>query len=150
MEFSTVSAGKTYQHKQTSRTNTENPSWPENCLCCGEDHSITIPPHDFRQQYNQQRFCPTIVDNKITIAETGCQKRTNSWNRENAASPLNQHVSRNAKKQEQLKPRQELRHKNKNQRIFITKSRCAQKSPCSCCHMLNNVILNSPPSRFVI
>ena len=36
MEFSPVSASKTRQHKQTSRTNR-----PENCLCCGEDHGIT-------------------------------------------------------------------------------------------------------------
>ena len=50
MNFSPVSGGKTRQHKQISRTNTKNPSWPENCLCCGEDHGITIPPpHDFRQ-----------------------------------------------------------------------------------------------------
>ena len=95
MEFSPVSAGKTRQHKQTFRTNTKNPSWTENCLRCGEDHGITIPPHDFRQQDNQQRFCPDIVENNITIAETGRWKRTNSYNRENAASPLNQHVSRN-------------------------------------------------------
>ena len=73
MEFSPVSASKTRQHKQTFRTNTKNPSWPENFLCCGEDHGITIhhnPPHDFRQQDNQQRFCPNIVESKITIAET--------------------------------------------------------------------------------
>ena len=44
MEFSPVSAGKTRQHKQTFRTDTRNPSWPENCLCCGEDHGITTPP----------------------------------------------------------------------------------------------------------
>ena len=60
MEVSPVSAGKTRQQKQTSRTNTKSPSWPEYCLCCGEDHGITIPPHNFRQQYNQQRFCPPI------------------------------------------------------------------------------------------
>ena len=71
MEFSPVSAGKTRQHKQASTTNTKNPSWPENCLCCGEDHGITIPPHNFRQQDNQPRFCPNIVENKITIAEAG-------------------------------------------------------------------------------
>ena len=85
IEFSPVSAGKTRQHKQTFRTNTKNPSWPENCLRCGEDHGITMarkflvlrrkswhhnPPHDFRQQDNQQRFCPDIAENKITIAET--------------------------------------------------------------------------------
>ena len=61
MEFSPVSAGKTRQHNQTFKTKTKNPSWPENCLCCGEDHGITIPPHDVRQQYNQQRFCLTIT-----------------------------------------------------------------------------------------
>ena len=33
------------------------------------------PPHDFREQHNQLRFCPDIVVNKITI---GCETRTNS------------------------------------------------------------------------
>ena len=67
MEFSPVSAGKTRQHKQTFRTNTKNPTCSDNCLYCGEGHGITIPP---RQQDNQ-RFCPNIVENKITTAETG-------------------------------------------------------------------------------
>ena len=78
MAFSPVSAGKTRQHKQTFRANTKNPSWPENCLCCGEDHGITTPPHDFRQQHNQPRFCPNRVKYKITIVEAGCEKITNS------------------------------------------------------------------------
>ena len=34
--------------------------------------SSQSPPHNFRQQYNQHRFCPTIVENNIAIAETGC------------------------------------------------------------------------------
>ena len=31
----------------------------------------TPPPDDFRQQDNHQRFCPNIVEHKITQAETG-------------------------------------------------------------------------------
>ena len=84
VEFSPVSAGKMRQHKQTSRTNR-----PENCLCCGEDHGITIvlrrrlwhdnpPPLDFREQHSQPRFCPNIGENKTTIVKAGCETRTNS------------------------------------------------------------------------
>ena len=32
------------------------------------------PPYDFRQQYNRPRFCPNIVENKITIIEAGARK----------------------------------------------------------------------------
>ena len=88
MEFSPVSAGKTRLHKLTFRTSTKNPSWPENCFCCGEDHGITIvlrrrswhdiPPHDFREQHSQPRFCPNIGENTTTIVEAGCETRTNS------------------------------------------------------------------------
>ena len=78
MEFSPVSAGKTRLHKLIFRKNTNDPSWPENCFRCGEDHGIATPPHDFRQQHNQPRFCPNRVKNNITIVEAGCERRTNS------------------------------------------------------------------------
>ena len=85
MEFSPVSAGKTRQHKQTSRTNTKNPSWPENCLCCGEDHGITTPPPCFstvgqsaavlpkqsKKQYNNSRSGPLEKNNLLEQKKCG-------------------------------------------------------------------------------
>ena len=36
------------------------------------------PPHDFREQHSQPRFCPNIGENKTTIVEAGWETRTNS------------------------------------------------------------------------
>ena len=69
MEFSPVSAGKTRQHKQT---NTKKKRVGQKIACAAAKIMASqSPPHDFRQHDNQQRFCPNIVENNITIAENG-------------------------------------------------------------------------------
>ena len=39
--------------------------------CAAAKIMASQPPHDFRQQDNQPRFCPNIVEKKITIAKAG-------------------------------------------------------------------------------
>ena len=75
MEVSQVSAGKrvkTNNHpEQIPKTRVGQKTVCAAAAKIMASQHITTPPHDFRQQDNQLRFCPNIVENKITIAEAG-------------------------------------------------------------------------------
>ena len=68
MEFSPVSGGKTRQHKQTFRTNTKNPSWPENCLCCGEGISAG-KTRQHKQKFRTNTKNPSWPENCLCCGE---------------------------------------------------------------------------------